>query len=261
MKKYTFDDWLNFKIHEYDYDGSTIINDSGKYLKFINENKMTFETLNKIQEAQAMAYQKIIDYTIEKWLKVKNKRLIKHTPDIKRKIEADIRHVEKFLSDHQEIYDDVIYPVLHRRIKNGATFITAAQYRKVVLNNEGIIAHFQTTNNPKCKNIWIDVPFSHEWIYCLVEVAFLWLKFLENELNNLPSKQPAGPDIEQPNTKRLKNELKKYGFYDLTKVSELRENSDKLIQLLSDNELPYQIAMLYYLGFLKHLEKEYCNKS
>jgi len=183
-KEYTFDDWLNYEIHrEFDYEGSIIYNDSEKYLNLVLEGKMSYETLNEIQEAQAKTYQMIIDSTIE-FMKIKFNRLIKYTPDVKRKIEADIRYAEKFLSDQQEIYDDVIYPVLHRGIKKGAKFITAAQYRDVVLNNKKKHALYQVVNNVDDNNIWIDVPFAHEWIYCKVEVGFFWLKFLEEKLKN-----------------------------------------------------------------------------
>jgi len=57
---------------------------------------------------------------------------------------------------------------------------------------------------------------------------------------------------------KLKIELSEYGFFELTTIKALSENNKQnLINIISANDLPYKIAMFDYLGFLKHLEKEY----
>lgn len=65
---------------------------------------------------------------------------------------------------------------------------------------------------------------------------------------------------QQAETKKdkLKAELGKYGFFELSKVKQLSEpNKQSLIELISTNDLPYSIAMFEYLGFLKHLKAEH----
>lgn len=66
--------------------------------------------------------------------------------------------------------------------------------------------------------------------------------------------------IQQTETKteKLKTQLGKYGFFELTKVKQLSEpNRQSLVEFISKNDLPYAIAMLHYLDFLKHLKVEH----
>ena len=66
--------------------------------------------------------------------------------------------------------------------------------------------------------------------------------------------------IQQKETKtdNLKAVLGKYGFFELPKVKSISgPNKEKLVELLSSNELPYCIAMFDFLGYLKHLEREH----
>lgn len=59
-------------------------------------------------------------------------------------------------------------------------------------------------------------------------------------------------------TDKLKAELKTYGFFELSMVKQLSEpNKQSLVELISKNGLPYSIAMIEYLGFLKHLKAEH----
>lgn len=59
-------------------------------------------------------------------------------------------------------------------------------------------------------------------------------------------------------TDKLKIELGKYGFFELSKVKQLSEpNKQRLTELINTNDLPYSIAMFEYLGFLKHLKAEH----
>jgi hypothetical protein len=63
-------------------------------------------------------------------------------------------------------------------------------------------------------------------------------------------------------TDKLKAELGKYGFFELPKVKQLSEpNKQKLVELISSNGLPYVIAMLEFLGFIKHLKAEHFNTN
>jgi hypothetical protein len=59
-------------------------------------------------------------------------------------------------------------------------------------------------------------------------------------------------------TDKLKTVLSEHGFFELTKVKQLFEqNKQSLVELISTNDLPYSIAMLDYLAFLKHLKAEH----
>jgi len=56
----------------------------------------------------------------------------------------------------------------------------------------------------------------------------------------------------------LKENLEKYDFFKLPKVQQISvEKRSRLIDLIHSNKLPYKIALLDYLGFIKHLEKEH----
>lgn len=66
------------------------------------------------------------------------------------------------------------------------------------------------------------------------------------------------PDKIETKTDKLKSELDKYGFFELSKVKQLSVPSKQsLIELISANGLPYSIAMFEYLVFLKHLKAEH----
>lgn len=66
------------------------------------------------------------------------------------------------------------------------------------------------------------------------------------------------PHQTETKTEKLKQELGKFGFFELSKVKQLSEpNKQSLIELLSTNGLPYGIAMFEFLGFLKHLKAEH----
>lgn len=56
----------------------------------------------------------------------------------------------------------------------------------------------------------------------------------------------------------LKEQLSKYGFFELEKVKVLTEKSKfSLVENISENGLPYAIAMFDYLQFLQYLEKKH----
>jgi len=66
------------------------------------------------------------------------------------------------------------------------------------------------------------------------------------------------PQQVETKTDKLKTMLSEHGFFELTKVKQLSEqNKQSLIELISTADLPYSIAMLDYLAFLKHLKAEH----
>jgi|GEM_PF-4419973 len=89
--------------------------------------------------------------------------------------------------------------------------------------------------------------------------------------NNLPLSQTNYPlssdtlievEVLQSKTDFLKIEFEKYGFFKLEKVKALSpNNADLLIKKLCESKIPYAIAMMDYLGFIKHLELEFFKSS
>ena len=86
-----------------------------------------------------------------------------------------------------------------------------------------------------------------------------WFKDEKNfidEISPVLKELPTPPT--ETKTDKLKNTLSKYRFLSLPKVKDLTpQQQEQLIVLLSSNKLPYQIAMIDYLGFIKYLEKEH----
>lgn len=59
-------------------------------------------------------------------------------------------------------------------------------------------------------------------------------------------------------TSELDSSLRPYGFFTLPKVAALSiENQQKLIELISENLLPYKVAMLAEIGFIEYLLKKH----
>ena len=57
---------------------------------------------------------------------------------------------------------------------------------------------------------------------------------------------------------KLKNRLREYHFFELSKVKQLSNSGqDKLIESINTNEVPYNIAMFNYLGFLDFILKQF----
>lgn len=82
----------------------------------------------------------------------------------------------------------------------------------------------------------------------------MYLGILSN-LKSLIKSLP--PEQTETKTDILKANLTKYGFFELLKVKALSEpNKQKLIELISNNQMPYGIAMFEYLGYCEYLDRE-----
>ena len=69
---------------------------------------------------------------------------------------------------------------------------------------------------------------------------------------------PPPPQQTETKTDKLKEQLGRYGFFELPKVKQLSERTKQsLVELISSNGLPYTIAMLDFLGFIRHLKAEH----
>ena len=66
------------------------------------------------------------------------------------------------------------------------------------------------------------------------------------------------PSKTETRTEKIRADFGKHGFFELQKVKHLSEsNKEKIIELISSNELPYRIAMFDFLGFITYLEREH----
>lgn len=84
-------------------------------------------------------------------------------------------------------------------------------------------------------------------------------RVLQKDAVNTPELiQTLMPGLLESKTDKLKIQLGELGFFDLPIVKKLNVLSQtKLVETIISNKLPYQIAMLHYLGFINHLEKEH----
>lgn len=188
-KKYTFEDWLENKFYnEKDYTGDYVANDSNSYLHLVSMGKIDYETINRIQDAQAFAYEYGIQNTIElKELHFKDKE--KRSLDLMESIELEIESIEKIIEANKDLYKFIIDGRTTRGIKFGATFMLPEAYKTAIkkeildfslpdyskygLNNGEGLTHFPTPEQKK---------------YREMEVLVLWLKILKQKRANL--KQP-----------------------------------------------------------------------
>lgn len=87
-----------------------------------------------------------------------------------------------------------------------------------------------------------------------------FLELVQSRLNQTEPQKSMQGEIPAIKTKseRIKDELHRYGFFELSKVKSLSEpNEQSLVELISTRHLPFSIAMLHYLDFLKHLKRQY----
>lgn len=86
----------------------------------------------------------------------------------------------------------------------------------------------------------------------IIEKELLDIEENNTVLKILPSEQT------ETKTGKLTAVLGKYGFFELPKVKRLSEPyKQSLVELISSNGLPYTIAMLDFLGFIRHLKTEH----
>ena len=185
-EKYTFEDWLENRFYnEKDYNGDYVANDSNSYLHLVSMGKIDYETINRIQDAQAEAYEYGIKNTIElKELHFRDKA--KRSLDLLESIKLEIESIEKIIEANKELYKFIIDGKTTRGIKFGATFMLPEAYKtaktkgildfslpdfsKYGLNNGEGLTHFPTPEQKK---------------YRQMEVLILWLKILKQKQADL----------------------------------------------------------------------------
>lgn len=86
------------------------------------------------------------------------------------------------------------------------------------------------------------------------------LKQKKSRLEKSVSHSSPHPPAIETKTDILKKNLVRYGFYELEKVKSLsKQSKDSLIEKISEDGLPYAIAMFNFLQFIPFLEKQYFN--
>jgi hypothetical protein len=113
----------------------------------------------------------------------------------------------------------------------------------------------------KEKNYWnINIYYYEDYIEDNFTIELLFklsdLMILINRLKTfqLYLKRPLNDDFSDP----LQSSLEKYHFFDLPLVSKLTpDNQNKLVDLIMRNKIPYIIALLDYLGFIDHLQRNH----
>lgn len=85
-----------------------------------------------------------------------------------------------------------------------------------------------------------------------------YLALIESEIQNcFPATESINPDRLDTIASRFRSLFQPHGFFQLPLVAALKSefNKDALLNLIYENELPYQIALLHFLGFLTHLQE------
>jgi hypothetical protein len=130
-KVYVFQDWLENNFwSEMRYSGLYVVNDSENYLELVSMGKMTYETLNEIQDAQNEAYHYILERTLETNIK-SLQRIQKRSLDFEKYVELLIESIEQDLEKNKEVHFQVISNRNHRGIKYGAKFLIPSEFEKI----------------------------------------------------------------------------------------------------------------------------------
>ena len=176
---YTFEDWLENKFYnEKTYSGDYVANDSENYLQLVSKGKMTYEELNKIQDAQQKAY----DYMIEYSLRLNERQFQRQTKemlDLQKVIDFKIEEIKEFFDKNAMIYKEVLLPKLHRTVKLGAKFLLPEHYKNAVEKKLSDV--FTIATAPYELNInekLISYPTVDQMKYAIMEVKIRWLRFL-----------------------------------------------------------------------------------
>lgn len=185
--KFTLDDWVNDRFcFEKDNQGNPVLNDSEKYLDLVLQGKMTYETINQIQDVQAKVYQWILENTKKNSLPF-YRRIEEQSLDLEWVIKDRLNRINKSLNKNKEILNNVLTPSLHRGIKYGAKFISSADYKEYEKGSRldafmNIPAAYQIGNDSgRMKSF----PTKKQRLYLVFEALVQRKRFLEDELDSL----------------------------------------------------------------------------
>ena len=247
-KIYVFEDWLENNFwNEVGYSGQLMVNDSENYLHLVSMGKMTYETLNEIQDAQDEAYHYILERNIETNIKILQKKQ-RSSLDFNKYIELLIERIEFDLEKNKDLHFQVISPKVHRGIRYGAKFLLPEEYKKFKekIFTDAYFRHsapYSIVENGKI----IHFPKDSEREYLRIEAECLWLNYLKK------IKQSGKIDFVENNSRDEINKAKGLTidqislklYYEGETVTS--ENADEIIKnhgLTSGKKL-YQQASFY----------------
>ncbi len=234
-------------------------------IKSEKEKQETEIILLTKQESEFFEIVESLNYKINEYIgfsfDIFNNKLIANLPKFKAEITENITNLDK---DGREFYLNRILNRLKKSkgitvLKNKKTgFEHPYPYNKFKsLERENtkesdLVIYFRTSNNYKNQMI--------EFISQLLDP--ISKKTIEQGIIDKPSAEKSTDysfsKVEKKSDK-LKNYLQEYGFFNIKMVTELnKENQEKLFQLICNNTLPYAIAMLDYLEFIKFLHEKKC---
>jgi hypothetical protein len=179
-KVYVFQDWLENNFwSEMRYSGLYVVNDSENYLELVSMGKMTYETLNEIQDAQNEAYHYILERTLETNIK-SLQRIQKRSLDFEKYVELLIESIEQDLEKNKEVHFQVISNRNHRGIKYGAKFLIPSEFEKIKkkIYTDAYFKHYAPYSIVVEGKI-IHFPKSREREYLRIEAQCLWLNYLK----------------------------------------------------------------------------------
>lgn len=86
-------------------------------------------------------------------------------------------------------------------------------------------------------------------------------QYEQNETHQESEEQENTSEERRTNTysQQLRERLEEYGFFDYLKnLGYENDQQENIFHLLSTNKLPYRIALLAHLQYVKHIQDEYC---
>jgi hypothetical protein len=179
-KVYFFEDWLENNFwNEIGYSGLYMVNDSENYLDLVSMGKMTYETLNEIQDAQNEAYHYILERTLETNIK-SLQRIQKRSLDFEKYVELLIESIEQNLEKNKEVHFQVISNRDHRGIKYGAKFLMPSEFEKFKkkIFTDAYFSH-SAPYSIALEGKIIHFPKDGEREYLRIEAQVLWLNYLK----------------------------------------------------------------------------------
>lgn len=207
-----------------------------EFRNYLNESEVSFETDKDFaayceQESTSDTFVKFLNYRkaeTKKNIAEQAEKITKYTPNEQLHIAMDILGLTTGENNFNPV-QPVFYYIDEVLIKHNLTPIQAA-----ILLEAHTGGLSPLTNKSLTKKV---------------------IKHLK-KLNKYGNQTP--PQQAETKTDKLKAELITYGFLELSMVKQLSELSKQsLVELMIKNGLPYSIAMIEYLGFLKHLKAEH----
>lgn len=236
MKYYTFDDWLKGKIIlKYDY-----FLPKGKKPILVDWENFIDADILMIKAKQKEIFNERVTNLLERYKAIFNEELMssKDTEEHRRMTVSQIDDIfngelppSEFISTQ---YWNVVFSYLElREIQE--------YYKRNIIR--GVEVDYAFINSPSSGFQKIDENYK---VYA--HTLYLFRTWIENQF----------PENFETKTDKLKTQLGQYGFFELPKIKKLSDsNKIKLVELMSENGLPYSIAMFVFLEFIAYIRENH----